>query len=287
MDVVLLVTLATIWSLSFGAIKVAVETIPPVTLSFARIALGAVVLVLVMRLRGGRFPARDAQWGLLAGAALFGNGLPFFLIGWGEVKVDSGLAAILMAVMPLTTALIAHVFIDNEKLTVRKLIGIALGFGGVAVLVGPGAFESLGGETVRQLAIAGGAICYGIAAVMTRRLRAADPIDRSAIVLTLAALQMLPIAVFVDHPWTLAPSMESMAAMVFLGLFPTAVAAILYFRLIAVRGATFITYNNYLIPILGVGWGFLFLGEAIEPRAMGALALVLAGIAVASTGRKR
>jgi len=286
-DYVLLLLLATIWSLSFGAIKVAVETIPPITLAFSRMALAAVILTLMMRLWGGRFPAWGREWIGLFAVALVGNGLPFFLIGWGEVKIDSSLAAILMAVMPLTTALIAHVFTQTEKLNGIKLVGIALGFSGVAVLVGPDALAGLGDDVIRQMAVAGGAVCYGIASVITRSLPPAKPVDRSAVVLVLASLQMVPVMIWLDQPWTLSPSTESIWAVVFLGLFPTGLAAILYFKLIAVRGATFITYNNYLIPMLGVLWGFLFLGEIIEPRALAALGLVLAGIAVAMLGARK
>ncbi|MHC8509187.1 MAG: DMT family transporter [Rhodospirillales bacterium] len=290
-DIVLLLVLSTVWSLSFGAIKVAVETVTPLTLSAARIALAAVVLYLLMRLRGGRLPdmgrGQGREWCGIFAVALLGNGLPFFLIGWGEVKISSGLAAILMAVMPLTTALIAHVFTAGEKLNRVKLAGITCGFSGVAVLVGADVLAGMGNEALRQAAVAAAATCYAAAAVIAKRMPPADPVNRSAAVIMVSAVQMIPVMLIFDAPWTLSPSPEAWAAIAYLGLFPTALAALIYFRLVLSRGATFLTYNNYLIPVMGVGWGMLFLGETAEPRALLALGLVLIGIAIATYGARK
>lgn len=282
-DIVLLLTLATVWSLSFAAIKVAVVTIPPVTLAALRLAVAAVVLWMLMRRRGGRLPPFSAaQWPALFVIALLGNGIPFFLIGWGEIKIDSGIAAVLMAVMPLATALMAHFFTTSEKLTGIKFLGVCIGFSGVVVAAGADALAGMGDEAVRQAAVACGALCYGVAAVLARRLPPAGPVDRSAAVIVIAAAQMILVSLVLDAPWALSPAPEAWAAVLYLGLFPTALAAVIYFRLIAARGATFISYNNYLIPVLGLGWGILFLGETAGLKSLAALALVLTGIAVAA-----
>lgn len=259
-------------------IKVGVADIPPLTLAAGRIVLAAIVLTAYVRSTGRRLPAIGRVWGVLFVCALFGNSLPFFLIAWGEVAIDSGLAAILMAVMPLTTLLLAHFFTTDEKLNAGKAIGIAFGFAGVVVLVGPEALKGLGGDMWRQLAVAGGATCYAVASTTARRLPPAPPAVYAAAVMIVSGLQIVPISLVVDRPWELVPTAGGLASLVYLGLFPTALATIIYFRLIADRGATFIALNNYLIPALGVTWGAAFLDERVTLQALAALALILAGI---------
>lgn len=279
--VALLALLALLWSSSFAAIKIGVATIPPLSLAAGRISIAALVLFLIMRAKGGHLPRGTAAWVGVFFIGLFGNALPFFLIGWGEQRIDSGLAAILMAVMPLATLLLTHVFTADEKLTPVKTAGIAVGFGGVALLVGPGALGGLGGNVGHEIAVAVGAVCYAVAATIARRLPPSPPESRGAAVLICATLQMLPITLILDRPWDLVPGASSLAALVYLGLFPTALATVLLFKVIAAKGATFLSLNNYIIPALGVLWGALFLGETVTLREVGALALILAGIAVA------
>ena len=279
-SILLLITLATIWSSSFTVVKVAVETVPPITLATLRIILAAIVLYAYMRSKGLRIPKSPQFWKSAVMVAFFGNCLPFTLIGWGQLTIDSGLAAILMAVMPLSTLLLLHIFTGNERLTVLKLIGIGTGFMGVVVLVGPEALKGLGGDLVAQLAVAGGAICYAIASTSATHMPPMHPAERGAPVMILAAVMFIPVSLWVDQPWTLKPDMISVTAAVYLGLFPTALATIIYFHLISARGATFIALNNYMVPALGVIWGWLFLHETVSSQSLIALALILAGIAI-------
>ena len=283
----LLVFLATLWSSSFAAIKIAVGTIPPLTLAAGRIVLAAVVLYAFIALKGQRLPRSGRMWTLFFLIGILGNGLPFTLIAWGEQRIDSGLAAILMAVMPLATLLLTHAFTEDERLTAPKAIGVAIGFAGVVLLVGPEAFGGLGGTVWRQLAVAGGAVCYAVAATIARSLPPSPPAVRSAAVMMCAAVQMIPFVVLVDAPWTLSPSLDSVAAVVYLGLLPTALATIIFFQLISARGATFVALNNYLIPALGVIWGAAVLGERISLPAVGALAVILVGIGITNLRRRR
>lgn len=285
-EIALLLSLATLWSSSFGFIKVAVETVPPLSVAAGRLTLAMVLIVAAARLRGLRFPDEKGLWPKFLAVGLFGNALPFTLISWGEIRIDSGLAAILMAVMPLATLLLAHCFTSDERMNPARILGVALGFGGVVVLIGPDALAGLGDEAIRQIAVAGGAVCYAIATVIARRLPRMPLLISSAGALIASVALSLPLAFIVDRPWALAPSAESLGAVVLLGLFPTALAILMYFALLQRTGATFIALNNYLIPSLGVVWGILFLGEEPSVRAVVALAIILAGIAVTRIGMR-
>ncbi|MBC8267993.1 MAG: EamA family transporter [Rhodospirillaceae bacterium] len=282
----LLLLLATIWSSSFGFIKVGVETIPPMTLAAVRIILAALLLYGVARFKGMAIPKDKQFWWLAFLMGIFGNGLPFTLIGWGEQTIDSGLAAILMSVMPLATILLLHVFSSDERLTPAKLFGMVVGFCGVVVLVGPEALKGLGGDAVRQIAVASGALCYAIATTIAKNVPRLHPAVSGTAVMTMGGIQMTVLSLFFDQPWLLSPSLMSSFSAVYLGLFPTAVATLIYFHLIKERGATFIAFNNYLIPGLGVLWGVLFLSEHVSVQEIFALGLILTGIGIANI-RKR
>jgi len=286
-EIALLLSLATLWSSSFGFIKVAVGTIPPLSVAAGRLTLAMVLIGAVAWLRGLKFPDEKGLWAKFFAVGLFGNALPFTLIGWGEVTIDSGLAAILMAVMPLATLVLAHFFTSDERMNPARILGVALGFGGVVVLIGPAALAGLGDQALRQTAVAGGAVCYAIATGTARRLPRMPLLLSGAGALIASVALSLPLALVVDRPWALAPSAESLGAVAVLGLFPTALAILLYFALLQRTGATFIALNNYLIPSLGVIWGILFLGEALSARAILALAIILAGIAVTRVGMRR
>ena len=285
--VLLLLVLATIWSSSFAAIKIGIETLPPMTLAASRITLAAIVLYGYTLLNSMPIPRDRKYWVLVFLIGVFGNGLPFTLIGWGEQTIDSGLAAILMAVMPLTTVLLVHVFSSDERLTPQKLAGILVGFGGVIVLVGPEALEYLGGDALRQIAVACGAFSYAIATTIAKNLPRLHPAVSGSGVMVMGALQMITLSIIFDQPWLLTPSRVSWAAAVYLGLFPTALATFLYFHLLQIRGATFISFNNYIIPGLGVLWGVVFLNEHVSIQEFIALGLILSGIAIASIKRQR
>ncbi len=283
----LLILLASLWSSSFAAIKIGVGTIPPLTLAAGRIAVAAAVLYALIALRGQRLPRSARLWALFFLIGITGNALPFTLIAWGEERIDSGLAAILMAVMPPATVLLTHVFTRDERLTAPTLIGVAMGFAGVVLLIGPEVLRGLGGQAGRQLAVAGGAVCYAVTFTIARFVPPSPPAVRSAAVMICASVQIIPLALLLDQPWALSPSPGSVAALVYLGLLPTALATIIFFQLISARGATFVALNNYMIPVLGVIWGAAFLGERISLQALGALALILIGIGVTNLRPRR
>lgn len=288
---VILLLLAILWSSAFAAIKIGVEVIGPTTLVAARLAIATALLLAFAALRGQMLPPWGREWGIYLFLGAAGYSIPFFLISWGEVVIDSGPAAILMATMPLTTLFLAHFFIVGESMTARKVAGIAAGLVGVVVLVGPDALARLGHNTIRELAIATGAIFYAINAIISRRLPPADPVSRSAAVILCATIQMVPIAMVVDGlPAGSSASgdvswLKSWGAVVYLGVSPTALATIIFFHLINSHGATFVAMNNYIIPCLGVLWGVLLLGEVVTAQSAVALVIILLGIAIA-TGKR-
>lgn len=284
-DYALLFVIALIWSSSFLAIKIGVESLPPYTLTATRLLIAAVVLFLFALVGRYQLPRDLRSWGIFAFIGMFGNALPFSLISWGETYVDSGLAAILMGIMPVATAMLAHLFIPDERFTFSIGLGMAVGFGGLLVLVG---IDALGGMThlvIAQLAILTGAVSYAVTTIFARRY-ASLPGPIMALGATLSGfLLVLPLSVWIDRPWTLSPSAASATAAVWLGLFPTAIATLLYFRLILRLGATIFSQVNYLIPVLGAIWGILFLAETPTWRTAVALLLVLAGVTIVNRSR--
>jgi len=282
-DLGLLFVLAMMWSSSFTAIKVGVELLPPTTLAMLRVVVGAVVLYAWLKLKGYKLPTDGRVWASFFLIGLFGNAIPFVLINWGEQKIDSGLAAILIAAMPLATLVLGRLFSD-EILNARRLFGVLLGFLGVVVLIGPEQVVTLGDQALRQLAVAAAAVCYAIAAILVRKLPGARPIEHGASVLIASSLILVPASFITDLPWTLDFTVQAVAVSIYLGVFPTALAMILLIVVIASRGATFLSLNNYLIPILGVVWGYLFLDELMTKASVIALVLIIAGVAVAGLG---
>jgi len=282
-DLGLLFILAMIWSSSFTVIKVGVEVIPPVTLTMIRIIVAAVVMYAWLKAKGQSLPTEPRVWWAFFLIGCLGNAFPFTMINWGEQVIPSGLAAIMIASMPLAALVLGRIFSD-EVLNARRLTGVLLGFGGVVYLIGPQELVSLGEQAVRQLAVAMAAVLYAVSGILLRKLPKASPLEHGTGVMIMSAVVLVPASLFGDQPWTIDYTAESLAAGVYLGLLPTALATIILIVVIASRGVTFLALNNYLIPIMGVTWGALFLGEAVSSDAVIALALIFCGIAVAGVG---
>jgi drug/metabolite transporter (DMT)-like permease len=282
-DWALLAALVAMWGSAFMFIKLGVATVPPATLAASRLTLGAALLYAVMRMRGLALPPLGQRWLSFAALAIVGNSVPFYLISWGQQFIDSALAGILMAIMPLATMLLAHFFVSGERLRAHRTIGFATGFAGVLVLMGPAALAGLGGSSAKiaaQLAVLGGALCYATNSVIARRLVAADFLVASTGVIIVASIMAVPFALVIDRAWVYAPSTGSFAAIVWLGVGPTALATLLYFRLIAAAGPTFMSLFNYLSPLVAVLAGVLLLGEQPGAAALAGLTLILLGVAL-------
>ena len=277
---VILLSLGLIWGASFLFIKVSVVTIPPFSVAFGRTALAALILYLVLRLRGLKLPGRGPVWGSFLLMGLLNGAVPYTLITWAEIHIDSGLAAILNALMPLCTVILAHFFTQDERFNWLKLVGVLLGLTGVLALIGPVALDGLGTHVLGQLAVMGAALSYAIAVIFGRRLREIPPLVSATGQLASAALLTLPLSLIVDTPWRLSLSFLSLGALICLSLLGTALAYLLYYYLLARIGATNLSLVTYLIPITGVFWGALLLGERLHWSAFLALALILTGIAL-------
>jgi drug/metabolite transporter (DMT)-like permease len=288
-DWVLLGVLALIWGTAFLFTKVAVATIPPMTVAAGRLSIAALVLVSAALAAGQGVPRGRSRWSSFAAMAIVGNAAPFFLISWGQVVVDSAVAGVLMAAMPLVTIVLAHFFVESEPLRAVTLVGFTIGFAGILVLVGPSVLGRLGQNeavALRQAAILLGAICYACNAIIARRLEPTPPLGVAAATMTLAAVVTLPIALVTERPWARNLSPGSLAAVAHLGLVATALAMTLFYRAIASAGATFLSLTNYLIPIVAVIAGVVILGEEPRWNLYAALALVLAGIAIERVGSR-
>lgn len=283
----LLFGLAVLWGGSFAFIKMGVETVPAVTTTLLRLCIATVIMLGLAFWRREPLPSGGRMWGVVLATAISGNALPFTLISWGEERIDSGLAAILMGVMPLTAMLIAHVMTSDDRLTAGKIAGIVLGFLGLVILIGPGRLTGLGGDVVRELAVAAAAICYGINANVTRSLSGVPQFAAIAAVMLVSAALLLPVSLLVDQPWTLAPSARSLAAIVTLGIFQTALGTVILFTLVRRQGASFFSQINFLVPISGVLWGAVVLGERPGLTAYIALGFILMGVAIARLGAKK
>jgi drug/metabolite transporter (DMT)-like permease len=279
MDYALLVLLAAIWGGSFMLIKLAVDTVPPVTITTARVAIGALLFAAAIVVTGRRLPRDWSIWGWTALAALFGLALPFSLISWGEQHIDSGLAAILMAGMPLMTLVLARI-VFAEPLTAGKLIGVGFGIAGLVILIGPAKLATLGEDAMRQIAVVLASFCYALNAVVMKRISGQDPYAVSAAIMICGSAMLVPASFLLDAPWTLDPTPVAWFALVTLGVFPTALASLIMLALLRRQGAGYFSQINFLVPLFGVFWGVAILSERPPASALVALALILAGIAI-------
>ena len=284
----LLAALVALWGSNFMFVKLGVATVPPATLVASRLVIGALILVAVVRAMGHVFPPFGRAWVSYAVLAVLGNALPFWLITTGQKTIDSVLAGSLMAIMPLTPLVLAHFFVAGERMTRYRLAGFVLGFVGIVVLMGPAALSGLGGssvEVVAQLCVLAGAICYAAQSVLVRRMLKGNVMVASAAIIAIAAVICVPVALVVDRPWMLSPSAVSTWVVVWIGIGPTALATIVYLKLIGSAGPTFMSLTNYCIPIVALFLGMAILGEQPGPNAYAGLALILAGIALSQIRR--
>lgn len=281
----LLLALTVMWGSAFMLTKVAVATLPHTLVVGGRLAVAALALALVALMAVRGVPRGRRLWVYFGLIALFGQALPFTLISWGQRYMDSGLAGILMAVMPLFTLTLAHFTIPGERFTPRRGLGFTLGFAGVVVLTGPAAVLKLSagsGQLLPMMAVLGGAACYAIASILARLRPPSDPVSSALATTLIAAAVMVPFAVGHGPVGALRHAdTPALAAVTLLGLFSTALAGVVYFRLIGRAGPAFVSQLNYLIPLWAVALGISFLGETPEPNHFYALGLILAGITLA------
>lgn len=278
-ELALLLALATLWGASYTFIKVGVETIPPVTLIAARTLIAGGLLLVVIRSRGLRLPKDAATWRRFLFQACLNSVIPFTLIAWAERTVDAGLATILNSTSPVFAFLLTAVMTRHEMVTARKLFGVFAGIAGTCLIIGVQALDGLGRELWAQLAIVAATICYAGAAIFGRTFKTLDPFMPAAGSLICGAAILVPISFAVDQPWMLAPSRQSVLALLGLSVFSTALAFVIYFRLVQTLGSVGTTSQSYLRVPIGVAIGAIFLGETLTSTAGAGLACVIIGVA--------
>ncbi|MGC2042727.1 MAG: EamA family transporter [Pseudolabrys sp.] len=278
-ELALLLALATLWGASYTFIKVGVETIPPVTLIAARTLIAGGLLLVVIRSRGLRLSKDAATWRRFLFQACLNSVIPFTLIAWAERTVDAGLATILNSTSPIFAFLLTAVMTRHEMVTARKLFGVFAGIAGTCLIIGVQALDGLGRELWAQLAIVAATICYAGAAIFGRTFKTLDPIMPAAGSLICGAAILVPVSFAVDQPWMLAPSRQSVLALLGLSVFSTALAFVIYFRLVQTLGSVGTTSQSYLRVPIGVAIGAIFLGETLTSTAGAGLACVIIGVA--------
>jgi drug/metabolite transporter (DMT)-like permease len=278
----LLLLLATLWGPSFLFIKVAVQDILPLSLALGRVAIGAIVLLGVLRWHKKSLPRDRGVWKALAIVALLHNALPFVLFGWGEQYIDSALASILNGTTPLFTIILAHFLVAGDRLTPTKIGGVLVGFVGLLGLTLPTLQDGVQGTTLGILAVAAASASYGLAIIYTRNnLRGLPPLVAPASQLSLATLYLFPLAMLFDKPWQLPqPSSAALASLLALGIMGTGLAFIVYYRLLETAEPTYISMVTYVIPIFGVLLGVLVLGEQLSWYSLAGFILILLGVMI-------
>jgi drug/metabolite transporter (DMT)-like permease len=278
----LLLALSVLWGGSFFFGAVALDELPPLTLVLGRIGLAALALNLVVLATGYWMPKDARLWGAFLVMGALNNFIPFSLIFWGQTEITSGLASILNATTPLWTVVLAHFLTQDERLTGNKLAGVMFGLVGVVVMIGPAALGGVGLNVLAQLAVLGAAVSYSLAGIFGRRFKrlGVNPLVTAAGQLTGTAGIIIPVALIADQPWMLPiPTLTTWGAVAGLALLCTAVAYVIYFRLLASAGATNLLLVTFLIPVSALILGVTILDETLEPRQLAGMALIGLGLA--------
>ncbi|MEP1208920.1 MAG: DMT family transporter [Rhizobiaceae bacterium] len=277
----LIIVLATVWGGSFLFARIAVLEIPPITLVFLRVALAALALNLLLLFRKNDYVHSRTMWLNFAAMGTLNNIIPFGLIFYGQLEIGAGLAAIINAMTPIWTVIFANFWTSDEKFTTAKIIGVILGFIGVAVLIGSSMKDGLQASTIGQLAVLGATISYGVAGVFGRRFAAVPPVETARGQLTMSSILILPLVVLIDQPWTLAlPSQAAIWSVIALAIVCTAYAYLLFFKILAEAGAVNVSLVTFLVPPSAIIFGMVVLGEQLELRHVVGLGIILAGLIV-------
>lgn len=277
----LLLLLSALWGGSFFFNEVALRGFRPFTLVACRVLLAALMLHLVLRLRGGRLPLGGNALLAFLGMGILNNAVPFSLIVWGQTEVASGLASILNATTPLFGVLVVLLFLPDERPTWNRYLGVLVGFLGVAFMLGVGALKGLGGNLLGQCAILGAALSYALSGAFGRRFArlGITPLQTAAGQTSAASLLLVPVALLVDAPWALPlPGLAPVASLLALATVSTALAYILYFRILAAAGATSVFLVTFLVPVSAVLLGVLVLGERLAIEHLLGMALIGLGL---------
>ncbi|WP_420719806.1 DMT family transporter [Thalassovita sp.] len=279
-----LITLGIIWGASFMAVSVALNDMGPMSIAAVRILIGALSVLALIRVMGISLPSLSSGegriiWLAAAGMGFFSNALPFTLLSWGQTYVNSGFAGVCMAIVPLFVLPLSHVFVPEERMTFRRTLGFSVGFVGVLVLIGLDAFASAGTdfESLARIACLAASLCYAIGAIIARLCPQVNMLSLSAAALICGSAMIVPVSLWQEGVPSL-PSTTPLLAILYLGIFPTAVAQILLVQVARSAGPSFLATVNYQVPVWSVIFGALLLSEAVPPQLFAALALILGGL---------
>ena len=277
----LLILLSILWGGSFFFAEIALRELPPFTVVLGRVGIAAITLHVLVLATGQRMPASLGLWGAFLVMGALNNLIPFSLIVWGQTQITSGLASILNATTPLFAVIVAHFLTVDEKLTTNRSAGVVIGFAGTILMVGPAALAGLGAEAFAQLAVLIAAMTYAFAGIYGRRFKGLPPTVIACGQVTCSTLLLIPLVLLIDQPFELAmPGPATWAALVGIAIFSTALAYILYFKILALAGATNLMLVTFLIPISALILGTLFLDEIITPSQLAGMTLIMAGLAL-------
>jgi drug/metabolite transporter (DMT)-like permease len=277
----LLITLSILWGGSFFFVGVAVKVLPPLTIVALRVTLATIILLPVVYITGLRMPANRKVWGAFFGMCILNNVIPFSLIVWGQQHIASGLASILNATTPLFTVIAAHLLTHDEKMTLFKIIGVLIGFAGVVIMIGYDVFGGVSKSIYGQLAVIGAAVSYSLAGIYGRRFRqlGVKPMVTATGQVTASSVLLVPMALLIEKPFQLpVPGLEVWLAVAGLATISTALAYILYFRILATAGATNVLLVTLLVPVSAILLGTIFLGETLEIKHLLGMGFISIGL---------
>ncbi len=277
LDYALLAILALIWSSAFFNIKIATYSYGPVTIAFLRTFFGAIPVVGLCLVKKIKIEAFSKDWYWFAAIGMINLVIPFFLIAYGVQKVQSNLAAILMASTPLSATVLAHFFTDNEKINLTKILGVLVGFSGIVFLFSDNTLINESNFTSALLILIGSTF-YVVGGLLTLKISNKKNENVTASILIWGTIFLIPITIFTEKPWNLNPSIDSTISLVYLGVVATGLAWLLRFRILKTNGLVFQAQVAYLIPIFGIILGYIFLKELITPKVLISVVAVIIGI---------
>lgn len=276
----MLILLSMLWGGSFFFVGVVVTDLPPLTIVALRVGIAAITLWIIALMIGLRPPKEWRVWGAFLGMGLLNNVVPFALIVWGQTQIASGLASILNAATPIFAVVVAGILLPDERVTSLKLAGVGIGFVGVVVMIGLPALSG-GGSLIAQLAIIAAALSYAFAGAYGRRFKTMgiNPIITAAGQVTASTIVLTPVALMVDGPLdVVAMSGDTWSAIIGLAVLSTAVAYVLYFKILEIAGATNVLLVTLLVPVSAILLGFLFLNESLEVIHFVGMLLIAIGL---------
>ena len=279
----LLVLLSVVWGGSFFFNGIALREFPTLSIVTARVGLAALALLFLMKMLGQGIQLNRQILKAFFGMSFLNNVVPFSLIVWGQQHIASGVASILNATTPLFTMLVAHWFTTDEKINPRRLLGVLTGMGGVGLMMGLDSMESSGFHLLGQSAILLAAFSYGLAGVYGKRFAQLEipPLATATGQLCASSIILIPLTLWIDQPWTMAmPSIEGMGSLLGIALLSTALAYVIYFRLLKTAGATNLLLVTLLIPVSAIILGVFLLDESLEPQHLSGMAVISLGLLI-------